>query len=257
MGEAGEPIPTVFKSLAARDFHIRRGQLTLLAAGPGVGKTVFSQTVAMKAGCPALYFSADSDAFTMYKRGASIVTGHRTKDVERDYDRGNGAFYDNHLNRLKNIRFDFTSSPGIEDLEECVNAFALAYGEYPHLIVVDNLVNIDAEELGEGRATSAIIQYLKSMAQTTNSAVVMLHHLVGQYDNGVDPAPLNALIDKVSKFPEGILTLHRANVMQGVASQMGVSIVKNRDGQSDPSGQLVVYLDYGPDYARLEDMRLG
>src|SRR5690349_16131549 len=126
MGEAGEPIPTVFKSLAGYDFHFRRGQLTLIAAGPGVGKSVFSQTLAMKVDVPALYFSADSDAFTMYKRGAAIVTGHRSKDIERDYERGNGAFYDERLNRLRNVRFDFTSQPGVDDLEDCVNAFALA-----------------------------------------------------------------------------------------------------------------------------------
>jgi replicative DNA helicase len=254
MGSAGEPIPTVFKSLASRDFHFRRGQLTLIAAGPGVGKSVLSQTLAMKVSCPALYFSADSDAFTMYKRGASIVTGHRTKDIERDYENGNGEFYDARLNRLKHVRFDFTSQPGIDDLEDCVNAFALTYGEYPHLIVVDNLVNIDGEDLGEGKAgTQSIIQYLKSMAQQTNACVVMLHHLVGAYDDGNEPAPLSALIEKVSKFPEQVITLHRAGIIAGTPSQLGVCIVKNRDGQSDASGGLIVYLEYAPDYARLED----
>lgn len=255
MGAQGEPTPTVFKSLAAHDFHFRRGQLTLVAAGPGVGKSVFSQTLAMKANCPALYFSADSDAFTMYKRGASIVTGHRTKDVEQDYERGNGHFYDSRLNALEHVRFDFTSQPGIEDLEECLEAFALTYGEYPHMIVVDNLVNVDTEELGEGHRSTiaAVIAYLKTVAKATNASVVMLHHLVGSYDDGNEPAPMSALIDKVSKFPEQILTLHRAGIMAGVPTQMGVCIVKNRDGQSDPSGGLIVYLDYSPDYTRLED----
>jgi replicative DNA helicase len=258
MGEAGEPIPTVFKSLAGYDFHFRRGQLTLIAAGPGVGKSVFTQNLAMRAAVPALYFSADSDAFTMYKRGAAIVTGHRSKDIERDYEKGNGAFYDERLNRLRHVRFDFTSQPGVDDLEECVNAFALAYGEYPHLIVVDNLVNVDPTDLGEGHRSSitAIIQYLKSMAQSTNSAIVMLHHLTGAYDNGNEPAPLDSLIDKVSKFPEAVLTLHRSGVIGGTPSQMGVCIVKNRDGRSDAAGGLIVYLDYAPDYARLEDLNL-
>lgn len=258
MGAAGEPIPTVFKSLARKDFHFRRGQLVLVAAGPGVGKSVLSQTLAIKAGCPALYFSADSDAFTMYKRGAAIVTGHRQKDVERDYESGSGAFYDNRLNALRHVRFDFTSQPGVDDLEDCVNAFALAYGEYPHLIVVDNLVNVDAEDLGEGHRSSitAVIQYLKTVAQHTNACVVMLHHLTGSYDDGNSPAPMSALIDKVSKFPEQVLTLHRAGILAGTPYQMGVSIVKNRDGLSDSEGNLIVYLDYAPDYARLEDLNL-
>lgn len=209
----------------------------------------------MLADCPALYFSADSDAFTMYKRGASIVTGHRTKDVEQDYEKGNGEFYDIRLNALPNIRFDFTSSPNVDDLEECLNAFALAYGEYPHLIVVDNLINVDPEELGENQrsAVQGTIAYLKSMAKETNACIVMLHHLTGEFDDGNKPAPMSALIDKVSKLPEQILTLHRAGIVAGAPSLMGVSIVKNRDGQSDASGQLVVHLEYGPDYARLED----
>jgi len=252
MGSAGEPIPTVFKSLAGYDFHFRRGQLTLIAAGPGVGKSVLTQNLAMRAGVPALYFSADSDAFTMYKRGAAIVTGHRSKDIESDYERGNGAFYDERLNRVRHVRFDFTSQPGVDDLEDCVNAFALTYGEYPHLVIVDNLVNVDAEEM----ALQGVIGYLKTMAKQTNACIVMLHHLVGQYDDGNDPAPLSSLIEKVSKLPEAVLTLHRSSVIGGTPSQMGVSIVKNRDGKSDAGGGLIVYLDYRPDYARLEDMNL-
>lgn len=254
MGAAGEPIPTVFKNLAARGFHFRRGQLVLIAAGPGVGKSVLSQTLAMKAGCPALYFSADSDAFTMYKRGASIVTGHRSKDVERDYEKGNGAFYDTRLNALKNVRFDFTGSPGVDDLEDCINAFALTYGEYPHLIVIDNLINVDPEDLGEGQRSiiAAVMAYLKTVAHTTNACIVMLHHLTGDYDDGNKPSPMSALIDKVSKLPEQIATLHRAEMIAGTATQMGVCIVKNRDGESDASGGLIVYLEYAPDYARLE-----
>ena len=258
MGAQGEPVPTVFQSLAARGFHFRRGQLVLIAAGPGVGKSVLSQTLAMKSGCPALYFSADSDAFTMYKRGASIVTGHRSKDVERDYERGNGVFYDNRLNALRHIRYDFTSQPGVDDLEDCMNAFAQAYGEYPHMVVVDNLINVDPEDLGEGQRSSlsAVMAYLKTMAQKTNSCIVMLHHLTGDYDDGNRPAPMSALIDKVSKLPEQILTLHREGVgYDGMPKNMGVSIVKNRDGESDASGQMIVYLDYGPDYARLEDAK--
>lgn len=255
MGSAGEPIPTVFKSLAAWDFHFRRGQLVLVAAGPGVGKSVLSQNLAMRAGCPALYFSADSDAFTIYKRGAAIVTGHRAKDVERDYKAGNSVFYDNALNALKHVRFDFTAQPGVDDLEDNMNAFALTYGEYPHLVVVDNLINVDPEELAEGSRSSvaAVMAYLKTLAHETNACVVMLHHLTGEYDDGNKIAPMSALIDKVSKLPEQILTLHRAGIMAGSPSQLGVSIVKNRDGQSDASGQLVVYLDYAPDYARLGD----
>lgn len=252
MGAAGEPIPTVFKSLAGYDFHFRRGQLTLIAAGPGVGKSVLSQTLAMKVKRPALYFSADSDAFTMYKRGAAIVTGHRSKDIELDYERGNGHFYDEKLNRVRNVRFDFTSQPNIDDLEDCVNAFALAYGEYPHLVVIDNLANVNGEEL----AIQGIMAYLKTLAHNTNACVVMLHHLVGMYDDGNQPAPLSSLIEKVSKFPEAVLTLHKCSVIGGTPSQLGVCIVKNRDGKSDASGGLTIYLDYAPEYARLEDMNL-
>lgn len=258
MGEAGEPIPTVFKSLAAWDFHFRRGQLTLIAAGPGVGKSVISQTLAMKAGIPALYFSADSDAFTMYKRGAAIVTGHRAKDIERDYENGKGEFYDAHLNRLQHVRFDFTSAPGVDDLEDCIAAFALAYGEYPHLIVVDNLINVDPEDLGEGQRSSvaAVMAYLKTVAHHTNACIVMLHHLTGEYDDGDKAAPMSALIDKVSKLPEQILTLHRAATdALGTPHAMGVSPVKNRDGKSDASGNSVIYLEYAPEYARLEDQK--
>jgi hypothetical protein len=110
--------------------------------------------------------------------------------------------------------------------------------------------------LGEGQRSTvaAVMAYLKTLAHPPNACVVMLHHLTGEYDDGNKPAPLSALIDKVSKLPEQVLTLHRAGLHMGTPTQMGVSIVKNRDGSSDASGQLIVYLDYAPDYARLEDL---
>lgn len=257
MGAQGEPIPTVFRSLAAYDFHFRRGQLVLVAAGPGVGKSVLSQNLAMKAGCPALYFSLDSDAFTMYKRGASIVTGHRSKDVENAYNNGNGGFYDAKLDAVENVRYDFTGAATVDDLEDAIDAFAVVYGEYPHLLVIDNLVNVDGHDLADaGKSqTGPVIAYLKTLAQNTNACVVILHHLTGQYDDGVTPAPLSALIEKVSKFPENVLNLFRAEVAHGTTTQMGACLVKNRDGTADPSGNLYVLLHYDPPYAKLEDKK--
>jgi len=168
------------------------------------------------------------------------------KDIERSVNAGQATYYDNALNAIQHIRYDYNPSPNADDIDEAVDAFALVYGEYPHLIVIDNLKNVDADDLAETNKIEAVMLFLKTLAHRTNSCVVMLHHLTGQYTDGKTMPPMSALIDKVDKIPEGILMLW----IPGHGS-LGVNVVKNRTGERD----VQVYLEYAPAYARLEDLK--
>lgn len=248
-GDAGEALPVAFPVLEAATARIRRSHVTLIAAGPGVGKTVMSTTLAVKARVPTLYFSADSDAFTVNNRVAATITGHLVETVEESYAVGASKYYEDRIIRDTNhIRWVFDPSPTLDSIDDYVDAFALTFGEYPHLIVLDNLGDIYSENSEEGHTGSqAILKFLHELGRNTDAAIVVLHHLTGAYDDGNLIPPLSALKDKVSKTPSLVLTLWNAG-----PGLMGVAVVKNRIGRGNPSGAYNVTL-----HADLSTMQLG
>ncbi|MFE1095858.1 DnaB-like helicase C-terminal domain-containing protein [Streptomyces smyrnaeus] len=251
-GKAGEPLPTVFPQLDKAGIYIRRGQMTIVAAGPGVGKSAFSTTVAVKAEVPTLYFSADSDAFTQYTRVAAMLNEIEVWKVEKDLEQGMSVHYDTQINNLDHLRWEFSPNPTIDDVNEEIEAFGYQFGCWPQLIVIDNIKNIWTDNADDNGKYSEIIDYLHSLQRTTGAAVVALHHLTGEYDDGIKPAPMSALLGKISKIPEMILTLHKAGSVDYGDMQLNVSPVKNRGGKADPSGAWFITLP-----ADLEVMRIG
>jgi len=238
--DAGEPLPTVFPILASNGIHFRRSQLTLLAAGPGVGKSLVSVTLAVRSGVPSLYYSADSDEHTMYTRIGAMLTGWETDKVEQAVRHRTDGYrtVEAAVSHSDNIRWSFNPDPDTHDLEMDLQAFAGTYGDYPSLIVIDNLRDLyGSSEEGEF-SMGERCKYLKVVARNTGAAVVALHHVTGEYDDGIKPVPMSGLIDKISKIPEMICTIDRNPqmvTMDGLQT-MNMRPVKNRGGRGDASG---------------------
>ncbi|GIJ38484.1 AAA family ATPase [Micromonospora andamanensis] len=248
-GSAGEPLPTVFESLAAEGIHFRRGQLTLIAAAPGVGKSVLALTKSLRSGSPGFYASADTDAFTMYLRAGAMYTGWSTSDIEHAVNHGNTAQVDALLEARSDVRMDFEGRISIDNLEADLMAYAMTYGEWPHFIVIDNISNMESE--GEGyQALELSCDYLHEMGRTTGAAIIALHHVTGEYDDGIKPVPLSGLRGKISKVPEMILTLFRNQE----SNRLFVCPVKNRTGKNAAAANWWVTLDYDPSRMRLADL---
>lgn len=241
-------MPGNFKILEANGVHIRRGQLTLVAAAPGGGKSLFTLSTVMNAKVPGFYFSADTDAFTMYLRAASKETGWLMTDIETVVKAGRTELIDAKLNANDTVRFSFDPSPTLDDIDEELMAFAMTYGEWPHLIVVDNLRNVDVQGDADG---DALCDYLHALARKTGAAVIALHHVTGQYNNGNIPIPLGGIMGQIGKVPELILTLYRQGGDFGPMT-MRVCPVKNRTGRADPTAELSYPLIYEPERMRLE-----
>lgn len=252
---AGEPLPTVWPVLADNGVHFRRSQLTLLAAAPGVGKSLLSVSLALGIKVPSLYYSADSDEHTMYTRIGAQLTGWPTVDVEQAVRERSPGYrtVEAAMQAAEHIRWSFNPDPDIGDLELDIEAMAGVYGEYPHLIVIDNLSDLYASDEEGQLSLNERCAYLKTVARNTSACVVALHHVTGQYDDGNVPVPLSGLIDKISKKPEMILTLDRdpnRTRMDG-AQFMNVRPVKNRGASADPSGSTAI-----PLIAHMKTMRL-
>lgn len=235
--DAGQPIHHPIDGLKAQGTEIRRGQLTLIAAGPGCGKSAIVQVITQLGDRngntnPTLYFSADSDANTMYKRAAAIATGWEQDEAERLLTAGDTEGIDSTVAQAtKHMRMLYESSPNEDMVLDNVEMFATVNGVYPEVVVMDNLKNLDSGGDGEFQALEQNCMFLHELARDTNAAVIVLHHVMGDYEDGLRPIPLSGLRGKVSKTPEVVLTMHRMG-----DQVLNVSTVKNRNGRADASG---------------------
>ncbi|AIK69098.1 DnaB-like dsDNA helicase [Mycobacterium phage Trike] len=252
-GSAGDPLPVVFESLDMKGTRFLRGQLALVCAGPGTGKSAFVLTYALKAAVPTLYFSADSDAFTQLSRMISIQTGWSLERASRAVRSGDLSEVEDEFVDIP-IRFNYNASPSLDQIEDSMKAYCQGYGDYPDLVVVDNITNIrlGTEDDDPFSGLESLMDYLHDMARRTSACVIGLHHVTGSYNDADKPIPLSGVKGQITRVPELVLTLHRVTEEFG-PEQLNVSTVKNRAGRMDPSGADFVSLEFVGDNMQIRD----
>lgn len=246
MDIGGEPLPTVFTSFSNNKIIFRRSDLTMIAGTPGSGKSTLALAKVLRAGLPTLYISADTSAHTMAMRLYSMITGKPQGEAEHDLSYLPDASK-KVLARASHIYWSFEAAPTLSDIDEEVKAFYELWGEYPAVIVVDNLMDITAEA-EDYSSLKHIMKELKFLARDKNAAVLVLHHTKESY-RGNPTQPMAAVQGMVNQLPAMILT-----VAQAGTNMMAVSPVKNRYGQSSPDGEFCVYLQFVGEYMYIDDV---
>lgn len=196
-----------------------------------------------------IYFSADSDPFTMFTRAVAIEKGWSTHDVERGIQASPEYLDTIATQATENMWFDFTSELTPSRIMNQILAYAELTGEYPEFIVVDNLKNLDVSE-GAGEEFQVLEEnstFLAELAGITGAAIIATHHVGGSYEDNSSVIPLSGVRGKVSKTPTLIATMRRNG-----ADELWVSIVKNRGGVADASGGF-----YGLVKANFETMQFN
>src|SRR5690606_30610242 len=206
--EGGGDLPMPFADLEIKGAKFRRGQVAIVGAAPGGGKTAFITnyciTAVVAQSVSILYYSPDSDIMTIGPRILGTMQAREVRNVFRDFRKG-GTGFDQHLEKAKelgHIQWCFDPAPRPEDVKGELDAFVAVHGHYPDLIILDNIKDFDPGVGGEGgdhTRHGATVDYFHQMARLTNAAVVLLHHLKGQYENSNEPPPLSALLGNISK----------------------------------------------------------
>ena len=243
-GSAGEPLPPVWETLERYGTRFLRGQLALIAAGPGTGKSAFVLNYALRSGVSCLYFSADSDAYVQLSRSLAILGGLNMQDAGELAIAGGEA-----VERIVShvpVRFSYDPSPTLEHIERELAAYEELYGDYPELIVVDNAldVNLEVGDADQAQSLDALMAWLHDVARGTEACVMVLHHVTGPYNDANQPIPLSGVKGQIGRVPELILTLHKHPDDYGGSDELRVSTVKNRGQRADPSGQSFVGLTF-------------
>lgn len=253
-GTAGDPLPVVWKTLNDKGTKFLRGQLCLICAGPGVGKSAFILNYALKAKVPTLYLSADSDAFTQLSRSMSILTGWDMEKSARMVRDGTLGDAETEFDDIP-IRFNYSASPNLTQIESSMRSYEEVYGDYPALVIVDNITNVRTggdHDDDPFSGLEALMDELHVMARFTGACVIGLHHVTGGYNDADRPIPLSGVKGQIARVPEMVLTLHKVAEQFGPDS-LRVSTVKNRGGKSDPSGQEFVSLDFSGDTMSIKE----
>lgn len=245
--KGGEPLPTVYRTFDTAGVLFRRGEVTMVAAPPGAGKSSLGLDVAAKVKRPTLYFSADSTELTMASRLAATLTGRYLFDVEQQILR-DPEWAGDLLRGVDHIRWSFDSSPAFEDIDLEVAAFNEVWGEPPHLTVIDNVTDVADDGGDEFSALRYTMKGLKFLARDNNTAVLALHHTSEAVESRPCP-PRKAIHGKISQMPALILTIGPSDGIY-----MPVACVKNRQGPADITGQTAMYLSYDPSVMRLDDI---
>lgn len=208
----------------------------MFASAPGVGKSVVALWIARKLKLPTLYISADTSAHSMGVRLACMVTGETVAAVDRMME-VEPTFYEQRVHEdCPHILWDWNTSPDIKDIKCQIESFAALVGDYPHLMIVDNLRNIYSEE-ADTQAQQHACESLKTIAAETGSAVLLLHHTVGRCEDGTVTPTLADLEQKVGKMPALVVSLS-----YGKLGDLRLAVLKNRYGSANAAGRLTTFL---------------
>lgn len=253
-GSAGEPLPPVWEALEERGTRFLRGQLALVAAGPGTGKSAFVLNYALKSGVCCLYFSADSDAFVQLSRALAIMGDMGMTDAVALARSGAYTTIDSVVGNAP-VRFSYDPSPSLAHIETQVHAYEELFGDYPELIVIDNALDVVIEdaEFDQSQTLDSLMGWLHDMARKTEACVVVLHHVTGPYNDAKCPIPLSGVKGQIGRVPELILTLHRGDMALDGSFDLHVSTVKNRGQRADPSGMDYAELSFHGDKMNITD----
>lgn len=230
------PLPIANSILGRHGLAFRRGQFSLLAAAPGVGKSLFATNLAIRTPVPCMFFSADSDEWTVKTRACSILTSTPLDDIEKHLnDEQWEAYYADFLRQSDHVDWCFQTDIDVEFLVLRLQAHAEIRGDYPQLIVVDNLTNCVTDSDNEYAELRGICRELQRIARMTNAHVLALHHVKGQKESGDKPIGMGDLLGNIGKLPECVFGLNRNG-----ENMVNLHVAKQRGGKSGMSIELPV-----------------
>lgn len=231
-----------FPVLENAGLRLRRGQLSLWVAAPGVGKSQLLQNIAIRSGEPTCYWSGDTDVSDVLLRTAAMLSARPTWDIEQKLH--DPLWHDRILGLVKakagHVEWVFDSEIRVKGVEREMKKFAELHGSYPHLLVIDNLTNA-VQSGGEQEHVEIrhILTTAKKIGRSTNAHVAVLHHATGEFEDGDKPIPQRGAQQKSFKIPETGVTMYHPD---GDRDALALNFVKQRGAVSDPGARFPVIL---------------
>lgn len=253
----GKPLPRVEDLGALYDigFAPRHGQLIMVVGRSGTQKSGFAMWWVNQLDLPTLYFSADMSPFTASSRIASTRYGLDTNAIEHVVAQNDEQTAD--LMRVldeSKIQFSFGSPITWRAVDEEIRGYVEVHNAYPEVVVFDNLMDFEGAEADYG-AQMETMQYLTEFCRETGATVIVMHHASDKSMNAQrpwKPPSRNEVKGGLAEKPE----LSLGVALDNASMDFNVSILKQRMGPQDPSGEQYVTLKCVPELTRFEGRRL-
>jgi len=168
-------------------WHFPRKHLNLVAADPGMGKSILMTKVAsdLSIGVPVLGMIAEPVRKTLYLNGecGKDYFNWRFKASGWEYSAENFCVVHQEVLADNGVDLDLDTPQGRKNLESLLDA------KKPDLLIIDSLPAFSDEDLNDGKAQNAICKHLKTLASKYNLAVVLITHLRKRrsQDQGAEP----------------------------------------------------------------------
>ncbi len=188
-------LPTGFKELDRKTYGIHKGSFTIIAARPGVGKTIAVQQIAQNVGVKhnklVAWFSLEMSIEELGMRIMASATGIPLGKIRggsmmpSDFGKAASVF-----NEYLDTPIFIDDTPGIT-IEEIVSKCKSMYRDGLELVIVDyfQLVQAKGKHEDERRRLNHIAEQLKNLARSLDIAVIAVSQLSRSCENRPDKRP--------------------------------------------------------------------
>lgn len=166
------------------------GQLMIMLARTGVGKTWFLTSVAgNNPKVPTVFFSLEMHGRYILERLASSLTDTPTKSIEVTLrSRGRSHAVDQAVEALPLLMIEDEPDIGLDDMAGSLALYDETYGQPPRLILIDYLELIRSFGQSQMAVVQELARGLKNFAREHDVAVICLHQVKrGDANNGHKP----------------------------------------------------------------------
>jgi hypothetical protein len=232
-------VPVPWRSLKA--LEPLRGSLCVVLGLPGVGKSAFALNWTVACPGPSVLISLDTELTTQAIRSAAVASGVPMKRV-KDNPRAWALYLERQVAHVR--AYDLALQP--RDILGVVRAEEEYWGQSPAITVVDNVSNLLREmDYNEYRR---VFVDLHRVARMGNTMVVALHHVTRSAAPGL---PLTLTSGQFAGEQEAEIVL---GLWAKHPDYLNVSILKNRNGEADPTGNMYVTLRFDHSNMRITDL---
>ena len=253
-GAIGDPITVPWPKLnQAVQLHTK--ELAIVAGAPGAGKSVFALNLAMSLREPALYLAYDS-APSIILRSAALLLNEPIAQVRDEMNAGNREKVIVRMGGISDNLLINSTPTGLEGISNRLEALTELLGKAPKVTIIDNVKNVRSERsASEVGFYDEVLPGLREIAEKHNTCMIALHHVTRRDGAGGDAHGLGTKALKMTDLKysgehdsEHVLGLFHNHGMD----RMFVQVLKQRDGEADPEGQLRVPLIWHPAWGRLD-----
>ncbi len=247
----GRPVKIPFRGVQ-EIVDFRTGDLAVLAAAPGGGKSLTALNWAWRSSDPILYLAQDSPR-SVLKRLTALALNKMVADVRED----EAEHWGERIRELgkRDTLIISTGAHTVDLLAAKIDALTEWLMEPPRLVFVDNLFDMQVEGrvYQETGFYAAVLPELKQLAIEKDVGIVVMHHVTRSGDKGKkhglgsERVRLTDLLHGGEREARHVWAVYRGWDNR----ELNFQVLKQQDGRADASGGLVVRLTWKPEEGRL------